>query len=175
MNAATLRGALLLIVLLSMVGCAGSSDSRKRENDRAETTLDEYEKEFDPSVFSIPPEKVFDSDTTSNDSDSPKLLTTDSMATGPGYRVQVGFTNEIDRANSLRDSLASSLPDERTYVVYDAPYYKIRIGNFQDRVDAGRMVKTLVDMGFKEAWVVPDQILRKFNRRKTDPSETNDK
>lgn len=80
--------------------------------------------------------------------------------TVPGFRVQISITQEIDRANSLRDSLALLLPGEWVYMVYHPPYYKVRIGNFTGRADAGAMLEEVRRNGYPDAWIVPDKILR---------------
>ncbi|MBI3363979.1 MAG: SPOR domain-containing protein [Ignavibacteriae bacterium] len=80
--------------------------------------------------------------------------------TTSGFRAQILFTQDIDQANQLRDTLDSILPNEWVYIVYDAPYYKVRAGNYDDRTSAARMVKHLSSFGFKDAWIVPDKILK---------------
>jgi len=80
--------------------------------------------------------------------------------TTAGFRVQILFTQDIDQATQLRDSLDSLFPDQWVYTVYDAPYYKVRVGNHDDRQTAAQIVKRLTSFGFKDAWIVPDNIFR---------------
>ncbi|HUL43211.1 MAG TPA: SPOR domain-containing protein [Bacteroidota bacterium] len=78
----------------------------------------------------------------------------------PGFRVQVLFTQEIDEASQVRDTLSTLLPNEWVYLVYDVPYYKVRVGNYADRTAAGPALKHLVALGYKDAWIVPDNIIK---------------
>ena len=52
------------------------------------------------------------------------------------------------------------LQDQWTYVEYDALYYKVRVGNFVDRLSADNFVGILVQKDFQGPWVVPDQVLK---------------
>jgi len=78
----------------------------------------------------------------------------------PGFRVQVLFTQEIDEANRTRDSLSGLLRDDWIYIVYDVPYYKVRVGNFADRPSANQILKKLTGLGYTDAWIVPDNVIK---------------
>jgi hypothetical protein len=52
------------------------------------------------------------------------------------------------------------LPDEWVYLVYDLPYYKVRVGNYAEKEAANESVKKLVSLGYADAWVVPERILK---------------
>lgn len=78
----------------------------------------------------------------------------------PGFRVQAFLTQEIEKALSVRDILSNTFQDDFVYMVYDAPYYKIRIGNYAERPAASPMVRRLTELGYKDAWIVPDNVLK---------------
>jgi len=80
--------------------------------------------------------------------------------TVPGFRVQVMITQEIDRANAMKDSLVRVMRGEWIYIVYHPPYYKVRIGNYTDRFAADETLDRLRRNGLSAAWVVPDRIVR---------------
>ncbi|HEV8537793.1 MAG TPA: SPOR domain-containing protein, partial [Bacteroidota bacterium] len=79
----------------------------------------------------------------------------------PGFRVQALLTQDIDEADMAQRNLEQQLPDEHMYMVYDAPYYKIRVGNFPDRSGANLTLRRLVGLGYKDAWIVPDNVLKR--------------
>lgn len=75
-----------------------------------------------------------------------------------GFRVQVISTRDRNRAINVKAQLLTRYPGEKTYAVYQSPYFKVRIGNFIDKEDAEDFRKTL-SRYFKEGvFVVPDII-----------------
>src|SRR5205809_45136 len=50
-----------------------------------------------------------------------------------GYRLQLLNTRSRDEAFKLKASLLEYFTDEKVYVLYQAPYFKVRIGNFMNR------------------------------------------
>ncbi len=130
-------------------------------NDTTQTLkqfLHQYEKTFDPSLYQIP----FSISLRNNSSSQNGIdtLSFENIEFTSGFRVQVLTTQEIDEANLLKDSLSTILPTEWTYIVYHTPYYKIRVGNFSERHTANRVMRQLLERGFENAWVVPDQIVK---------------
>ncbi|MDE3057215.1 MAG: SPOR domain-containing protein [Bacteroidota bacterium] len=109
-----------------------------------------------PPQVSIPPQGGFQPDT----SKGSLGFAIAQPETVQGYRVQVVATNSFDEAMSARNLLNSALPDLWVYMVYDAPTYKVRVGNFLNRADANLSLDSLVAMGYKEAWIVPDKIIK---------------
>lgn len=154
---------LLLITSSIITGCGSSREGARTE--APDTTLKDflarYEKTFDPAAFDADLNLIqTEAKQLSAGIDLDSLLTSSVAETTDGFRVQISFTKEIDQASQLRDTVSSLLPEEWVYVVYDAPYYKVRIGNFQDRPSANRMMEQLIRRGYGEAWIVPDRILK---------------
>ncbi len=53
-----------------------------------------------------------------------------------GFRVQVVSTSNREQAFKTKSDLLSRYPDQKTYVLFQAPNFKVRIGNFLKRSDA---------------------------------------
>jgi len=145
-------------------GCASSdktgSAAAPPEGD-VSRPVSENESDFDPSAYGI---ESWDSGgsagVTPSSSESPAPETTVAPDTVPGFRVQVLITQEIDRANTMRDSLFRAMPGQWIYIVHHPPYYKVRIGNYTDRFTADETLDRLRREGLQDAWVVPDRIVR---------------
>lgn len=87
-----------------------------------------------------------------------------------GFRIQIFATPSIDEANAMKMTAAQKVIEDSVYVVFDPPVYKVRLGDFKTRIEAGRRLSSLVETGFPDAWVVSDRIVhRKFIRVR--PSE----
>ena len=75
-----------------------------------------------------------------------------------GYRLQVLNTRSRDDAFKTKAMLLENFPDEKTYVLYQSPYFKVRIGNFVNRNDAENFRKELSLFITQPAYVVEDLI-----------------
>ncbi|HYK46919.1 MAG TPA: SPOR domain-containing protein [Parafilimonas sp.] len=75
-----------------------------------------------------------------------------------GYRLQVLNTRSRDDAFKTKAMLLENFPDEKTYVLYQSPYFKVRIGNFVNRNDAENFKKELSLFITQPAYVVEDLI-----------------
>ncbi|OGJ85015.1 MAG: hypothetical protein A2268_13745 [Candidatus Raymondbacteria bacterium RifOxyA12_full_50_37] len=73
-----------------------------------------------------------------------------------GFRIQVYATTDFKEAERKKEDLQLGIED-RVYVVYEAPFYKIRVGNFETEAKVKDLKKTLGEMGY-ETWIVPSKI-----------------
>lgn len=53
-----------------------------------------------------------------------------------GYRLQVLSTNDRVLAMKTRTELLQKFPEQKNYMIYQAPYVKLRFGNFRTREEA---------------------------------------
>ena len=79
-----------------------------------------------------------------------------------GFRVQVLATRTRENADQLRQILAEGYAEE-IYIVFEAPNYKVRMGNFIDRRRAESLRQTLVKSGYPSAWIIRTRIEPKLN------------
>jgi len=54
----------------------------------------------------------------------------------PGFRVQLISTNKRNEASDVKAKVMQLYPDYRTYLEYQPPYFKVRIGDFKSRDEA---------------------------------------
>lgn len=74
-----------------------------------------------------------------------------------GYRVQIFATQYSNKADSMRQILEDTL-DENVYVPFEAPNYKVRVGDCLDRREAERLRDKLKAMGYRSAWIIRTRI-----------------
>jgi hypothetical protein len=92
------------------------------------------------------------------------LLSLDSVkSVSEGYRVQVLATRYYERADSLAVLMKNTVSDS-VYVDFEAPNYKVRIGDFIDRDSAESLQKELVQMGYNSAWILRARINSQASR-----------
>jgi hypothetical protein len=75
-----------------------------------------------------------------------------------GYRLQVLNTRSRDDAFKTKAMLLENFPDEKVYVLYQSPYFKVRIGNFITRDDAEDF-KTQLSNYYKQPVYVIDDLI----------------
>ena len=86
------------------------------------------------------------------------LLSRDSVqSVSEGYRVQVLATRYFERADSLALIMKNTVRDS-VYVDFEAPNYKVRVGDFIDRNSAESLQQDLVQMGYNSAWILRSRI-----------------
>ena len=81
-----------------------------------------------------------------------------------GYRVQVLATRYYERADSLAVLMKNTVSDS-VYVDFEAPNYKVRIGDFIDRNSAESLQQELVQMGYNSAWILRARINSQASRK----------
>ena len=75
-----------------------------------------------------------------------------------GYRVQVFATQDRNKADELQEQLTLKF-NEKNYIIFEAPNYKLRIGDFLDRDEAEKLRMKLVVNNFPSSWIVRTRIL----------------
>lgn len=70
-----------------------------------------------------------------------------------GYRVQIASTPFEEVAREVRKEALLKF-EEPVYVIFDAPYYKVRVGDCVSRFEAEELQQKAIEKGFGQAWVV---------------------
>jgi len=96
----------------------------------------------------------------------------------PGWRVQLYFgagSNSLAQAKGLKTKFRMKYGNEYgTYIIYDAPYFKLRVGDFRTRAEAMYFSKKIAKE-YKSRWVMRDQIFYPDRDDKhKDPDENED-
>lgn len=80
------------------------------------------------------------------------------LKTLQGFRVQVITTNDRNKAITVKTQLLSDFPDETTYLLYHSPYFKVQLGNFLSREDAGDLLEKVKKIYPSGVFVVPSKV-----------------
>ena len=74
-----------------------------------------------------------------------------------GFRIQAANTQNRDEANAVKAELLRRFPDQKSYLLYQAPNFRVRIGNFLTQKDASQLRKMIsVIYPEKGVYIVPD-------------------
>ncbi len=161
----------LLLILFIWNGCSSSSETTEGKS-RSQTVLEEgssaplhvFEQTLNPSDFDedvevvLKTQKETETETKVNVGQDSTIVEEE---VAQGFRIQIFATSNIDEANAIRAAALQKMADDSIYVVFDAPVYKIRVGDFPTRLEANRKLAALIEKGFSDAWVVADRIVQR--------------
>ncbi|CAN5769123.1 hypothetical protein BH10BAC2_BH10BAC2_31290 [soil metagenome] len=85
-----------------------------------------------------------------------------------GFRLQVLNSRSRDEAFKIKSELLQLFPNQKSYVLFQSPYFKVRIGNFIEKSEALSFRNQLVKKYPQNAYVVEDII--EYTPREDDPA-----
>ncbi|MCJ7552674.1 MAG: SPOR domain-containing protein [Ignavibacteriaceae bacterium] len=162
----------LILSLFFLAGCGAVSTSERYES--SETSKDKVEikdgelketfdlkpyrpelnleeNEFETEIYSEKSGAWYEYDFKS---ESNKKI----VGTEDGYRVQVIATDNLDEANRINSEVSSQIHNQRTYVNFEPPFYKVKVGDFNELSEANDMRFRLSQTGYTESKVVRETI-----------------
>jgi biotin carboxyl carrier protein len=74
-----------------------------------------------------------------------------------GYRVQLYSGNDRTQANQIKDKIYSNYPGINVYISYIQPSFKVKVGDFTDRLEALKLYAKIKN-DFPIALIVQEQI-----------------
>lgn len=156
-----------------LYSCSASTDTRyskdaesKIDKNEEKSTLPEDDFDIEPfktkivipninkPIEPISSELWFGYPDSSEDIQTGKTVT-DTIA---GYRVQVISTDNLDEANGVRSEIYFKTNEKAVYVIFEPPFYVVRVGDYNNINDAQALSFKLSQMGYAGTKVVTDQI-----------------
>src|SRR5438128_807004 len=64
----------------------------------------------------------------------------------PGFRIQVANTQNRDEANAVKAEMLRRFPDQKSYLLYQAPYFRVRVGNFFTQKEGAALRKMIMKL-----------------------------
>ncbi|MFT4970170.1 MAG: septal ring-binding cell division protein DamX [Chitinophagales bacterium] len=74
-----------------------------------------------------------------------------------GYRIQVMNSSNREEVYAKKAEVYGSFSEFKGYIVYDQPYYKLRVGDFETKLEARKFLNDLIST-FSTAFIVRDEI-----------------
>lgn len=74
-----------------------------------------------------------------------------------GYRVQLYFGQQRDKAYEMRTEFIRLFPQAAAYVIYQQPNFKLRVGDYRTRLEAQKALHE-IQPHYSAAFVVKDEI-----------------
>ena len=74
-----------------------------------------------------------------------------------GFRIQLLATQDRFNAEKFKSEL-EKIYKNKIYIIFEAPNYKVRVGDFIDRKSAEEMRQNLSKEGYTTAWIIRSKI-----------------
>lgn len=74
-----------------------------------------------------------------------------------GFRIQLFSGVERNNANALKSKFLRQFPNYPVYLIYQQPYFKLRAGDFRNKLEAQWLYNQLLKE-YGEVLIVPDKI-----------------
>jgi hypothetical protein len=87
-----------------------------------------------------------------------EATTRDARRNIAGYRLQVINTSDRNAAISAKTKVYQLYPELKAYLLYQAPYFRLRVGNFKDKDEAEDYRKSLSKEFPNSVFLVRDTI-----------------
>lgn len=75
-----------------------------------------------------------------------------------GYRLQISQETNRDLVRNDKALLLQQYPDLKTYELYQSPHFKLKAGDFTNRMQAFKL-QTALKPSFKRVVIVPDRVI----------------
>ena len=159
-----MKFALLLGVLCLLVIHISCTPAPPMEEEQGEE-LAKVERDFDPLaqdrerpiVISNEGQGSETPETPSEDKQIPEtqedLVSPVPPGVSKGYRVQIFLSDELREAAQVLAEARGKF-EEEVYLEYDAPYYKIRVGDCETELEGQDLLKAAHHRGYPDAWLV---------------------
>lgn len=73
-----------------------------------------------------------------------EYTTRDNRRTAKGFRIQVINTRDRNEAISAKTKMLQLFPDQASYILYNAPFFKLKMGNFKTRPEAEQVLRKVI-------------------------------
>jgi len=166
-NRRDLFRAVITIFLLTSFGCAVGSIAEHQEKKSKGKSSQSW---FDPLALGDDDIIINGLPMPSFNNEIEDTTDIDFEAMTEGYRVQIYTTQELNEADSIL-AWADSLFLGEAYLRFDAPNYKIRVGNLTSRSEAEELQNYTRKAGFPRSWVLRTNVFVNPRKKEIQPPE----
>ena len=87
-----------------------------------------------------------------------EVTTRNSRRSAQGYRIQVISTNNRTKAMEAKTRMYQRFPELKTYLMYQSPFFRLKVGNFVEREEAESYLQEILQLFPTGVYVVRDVI-----------------
>ncbi|MBA7521656.1 hypothetical protein ES705_13767 [subsurface metagenome] len=150
----------LLFIMFLYLGCAGTREPVKEEP--VEETKPQYDESFDPLSLDDDDIIIADASVTKHENENQTAIIEEKIIPKEinGFRVQILATKNIETASLFKQEATERFGslEHETYLIYEVPLYKIRIGDCKERSEAEDLRDLAKQYRYREAFIVKCKI-----------------
>lgn len=87
-----------------------------------------------------------------------EVTTRNSRRSAAGYRILVVSSNNRNKVIEAKTKMYREFPELKTYLMYQSPFYRLKVGNFRERSEAEEYLSQIQRIYPTGAYVVTDTI-----------------
>lgn len=87
-----------------------------------------------------------------------EVTTRNSRRTAPGYRIMVVSSNNRNDVTEAKTRMYREFPELKAYMMYQAPFFRLKVGNFRDRENAEDYLPRIKKVLKGNVYIVTDTI-----------------
>lgn len=87
-----------------------------------------------------------------------------------GYRLLIVSTNSRDEAIAAKTKIYTHFPDQKAYLIYQAPFFKLKAGNYQTREEAKKYQDLMKIIFPKGIFIMNDTIEVRPEKEEDNPA-----
>lgn len=87
-----------------------------------------------------------------------EITTRNSRRTAQGFRILVISTNDRNKVTEAKTKMYREFPELKTYMMYQSPFFRLKVGNFKERIEAEDYMSRIQRIYDKGVYIVPDVI-----------------
>jgi len=153
---------ILFATLYLVTGCSSTKEVVKDDVIPQDTY--QYDETFDPLILEDDDILIAGDDnptvidnTPNNDPNTEPIVPTKEVT---GFRVQILATKNIETASLFEQEASERFGhlDHKTYLIFEAPLYKIRVGNCKERAKAEELRDLAMQYGYRESFIVKSKV-----------------
>lgn len=140
---------LLTIILFISIQCFGQDTTLRKQLDTGGITIHK-----DPRIDLLVKKQIQINEETSREA----------RRIGKGYRLLVINTNKRDEAVAAKTKVYTYFPELKSYLIYQSPFYKLKVGNFKERKEAEDWLERLKKYFPQGVYIMTDTIELKLDK-----------
>jgi hypothetical protein len=87
-----------------------------------------------------------------------EVTTRNSRRAAPGFRILVVSSNNRNKVIEAKTMMYREFPELKAYMMYQSPFFRLKVGNFRERVDAEEYLPRIQRFYPTGVYIVTDTI-----------------
>ncbi len=87
-----------------------------------------------------------------------EITTRNSRRSAAGYRILIISSNDRNKVIDAKTKMYREFPELKAYMMYQAPFFRLKVGNFRERIDAEEYLSSIQRIYPTGVYIVTDTI-----------------